>query len=117
MNRLSTATSFGDVVVLNKLVSLTDPRWGTNGSINLAILLNEKGQPDSYVLIWQWGGDWDGFLDGAENDPDRLDGWEPSAVEEAVEEAIRLFPDNIQIHEDLEWFSDWVCAARKTLEQ
>ena len=84
---------------------------GTRGSVTIGRLYY-KGQPDTYCLFWEWGGDWMVFGDGAEYDAEQIDGWEPEAIREAVTAAVDLIPESAA---DMQWFLDWADAAEKTL--
>lgn len=113
---MTTYTDAGKAIILTpRLTTLSDDRWGTNGSVGLAILLGQNDEPQCYSLVWQWGGDWTSFGDGDESDIEKLNGWEPDAIREAVEAAVKMLPDNEQLADDLEWFTDWADAAEKTL--
>ena len=106
------ATEAGEAIITHRdLATLTDGKWGTNGSIALGIL--GPGDPHAcWCLFWEWGGDWGTFEDGQELDPEQLNGWEPSKVREAVAEAITVCPD---CEEDMEWFERWADVAEATL--
>ena len=94
-----------------RLATLEREECGTNGSITIGRLYY-KGQPDTYCLFWEWGGDWMVFADGAESDAEQLDGWEPDAIREAVTAVIALIPESSA---DMQWFLDWADTAEETL--
>ena len=113
MSDIVTYTEAGKVVFCAKdLVTLTSPKWGTNGSIALAVMLDAQDKPSCYGLFWEWGGDWSVFGDGQELDADALSGWEAEAVKEAIVEAMRICPD---CADGMEWFSDWADIAAATI--
>ncbi len=107
-------TEAGAAIFIKKLTRIESDNYGTKGSIGLFILLDESRKPACYALLWEWGGDWMCFGDGEEFNEDALDGWEPSAIYEAIAEARKL--ENEEIDNDLEWFNEWAENAEKTLE-
>ena len=109
-----TQTQAGQAIIINdRIYTIEDPRWGTNGSIGLGILLNRDNTPQCYCLFWQWGGDWNVFEDGAQTDAELIDAWMPQAVLNAVEEAISICP---ACEEDMDWFVDWANTAQATID-
>ena len=102
------------VIVLEHLTILESEKWGTKGSVALAILLNDKKQPECWCLLWEWGGDWTGFGDDDRYDSEKLNGWEPDAVREAVAAAVAAIP---RCAEDMDWFLEWADDADATLER
>ncbi len=117
LDEMVTHTEAGRAIkIMDGLAVLSDPKWGTQGSVGLFMLLDDKDRPSCWALMWQWGGDWMVFGDGQETTPDELQGWEPDAVEEAVKNALEMFGGQAsRIEADLEWFSSWAEVARETL--
>lgn len=111
-----TLTQAGRAILIQKNVATLEKEGqGTSGSIALGILLDKDGKPDTWCLFWEWGGDWSVFVDGEENDPEALDGWEPNAIREAVDNIGMLYGEDCA--EDLEWFTEWADQAEKTLSE
>lgn len=115
MNRLATMTDAGLAIITHKdLVTLSSPKWGTNGSIALGLLLDDKGRPECWCFFWEWGGDWAVFEDGAENDAERLNEWMAPELLTAIEVANK-FDLGEEYEEDVEWFENWADTAARTL--
>ena len=104
-----TATTAGRAIITHRLTRI--PR---NGSIALGLLAGADLDVDKlcWCLFWEQGADWSVFLDGAEYDTDRLGGWEPDAIREAVSSAIAALPE---CEDDMAWFADWADRAEQTL--
>ncbi len=114
---LITLSDIGKIVIIAKrLAVLSDDRYGTRGQVALCPQLDDYGRPQCYGLVWEWGGDWDGFGDGAQRDSETLHGWEPDAIDEAISAALALLPHNEQMVRDLDWYRDWAREARKTMD-
>ncbi len=108
-----THTDAGQAVILNRnLAVLQDDKWGTNGSVALGLLLDGNSKPNCFCLFWEWGGDWAGFGDDDRHDAEKLSGWEPDAIREAVAEAVKLCPE---CEEDMDWFLAWADDAESAL--
>ena len=104
-----TQTECGAAVFITKLTKIE------NGSIGLFLLLNNDNTPSCFALMYEQGGDRNGFLDGAEHDAEQLNWWEPDAIFAAINE-VRLLR-NDKIMEDMEWFEEWANAAIETIEK
>lgn len=96
-----------------KLAVLESHSVGTRGSITLG-RLEEKGEPGTYCLFWEWGGDWMVFGDDARYNAEEIAGWEPDAIREALEIIKKRGWD---LGEDMEWFVSWADAAEATKEE
>jgi hypothetical protein len=103
------------IIVMRQVAILTSDKVGTTGQIALALLLDRNGKPSNYILVWEWGGDWMGFVDGDEHNAEVLDGWEPDAIREAVNTICAALKAE-DVAEDLGWFVDWADAHEQTLE-
>jgi hypothetical protein len=51
------------VMINRNVYRLTQSGQGTVGTIGLCLLLNRAGRPDQFALVWQWGVDWNVFLE------------------------------------------------------
>lgn len=108
-----THTDVGAAVMLDtRLTTIESDDYPGAGHTALGILLDSAGKPSCFCLFWEWGGDWTGFGDEDRADPDRLNGWEPDAVREAVDAAIAICP---ACADDMDWFLKWADDAESTL--
>ena len=90
----------------------------------IAAVLSEpdKNNPEpSWMLIFEQGGGWVGFLDADQYDAKALHNWMPDAVEDAVKELKQILGDNYgnvtdEIAQDLEWFESWAANAKAALK-
>ena len=108
-----TKTHAGNAILTHHLCSIGNTPNVNNGTIALGVLIDDKGKPSSWCLFWEWGADWNSFVDGHEYDFESLDGWEADAIAEAIE----AIPDHLkdEISDDMQWFEDWAYTARKTI--
>ena len=114
----TTYTEGGKAILIHRdLATLRDEKWATQGSIGLFLLLDSQDRPTCWTLMWEWGGDWMVFGDGDQYNAKTLEGWEPTAIREAIETATELLPDADGLAESLEWFEDWAEVAESTLKE
>jgi hypothetical protein len=103
-------TEIGRVQILHKhLTTLRDARYQTCGSTVLVKRLQDGG----YDILWEWGGDYMGFLDSMQHDAEQLEDWMPAALEAAIQEAVRVEP---ACAAHMDWFRAWARNARTALQ-
>jgi len=104
-----TATHVGNVLIIDSnLADITGEGVAETGRIALAIQIGHDKTPIA-ILVWSWGGDWDGFGDDAETiDENILD-----ALETALDAAVDRY--TAEVNEDLDWFRRWLETAKGSL--
>ena len=110
MKEETTATTIGEVI--SKSIICLDAGV-PEGSMYGALQYSQESKTLTWVLIYEQGGDYQGFNEGDQYNPDIVEGWMINAIDMAVREMRTLIfvEDN-----DLDWFCEWAEAARRTLK-
>jgi hypothetical protein len=111
-------TEIGKVQILHEpLTTLRDDKYQECGSTllvrRLPVVAPGSADKGGCDIMWVWGGDYTGFLDSMQHDAEQLEAWMPPALEEAIEEAIRVEP---ACATDMDWYRAWARNARAALQ-